>query len=99
MVVKRVGRALDLFALDNMVHGDAGEERERWVSWSGIVSFWVLAPLAVFGAVRTRRRDRAVLLIPVVIALATTVSFTAVIASGRLPNRRSWSSPRSQSIA
>jgi 4-amino-4-deoxy-L-arabinose transferase-like glycosyltransferase len=73
VVVKRVGRALDLFALDNMVHGDVGEERERWVSWAGIVSFWMLAPLAVIGAMRTRRRDRAVLLIPVVIAAATTV--------------------------
>jgi 4-amino-4-deoxy-L-arabinose transferase-like glycosyltransferase len=73
VVVKRVGRALDLFALDSMVHGDAGEERERWASWAGIVSFWLLAPLAAFGAMKTRRRDRAVLLIPVMIAAATTV--------------------------
>ena len=73
VVLQRVGRALDLYALGNMVSGDAGEERERWASWAGIVSFWILAPLAAFGATRTRRRDRAVLLIPVVIASATTV--------------------------
>jgi 4-amino-4-deoxy-L-arabinose transferase-like glycosyltransferase len=73
VVLKRVARALDLFALDNMVHGDAGEEREQWASWAGIVSFWLLAPLAVYGAMKTRRRDRAVLLIPLVIAAATTV--------------------------
>jgi 4-amino-4-deoxy-L-arabinose transferase-like glycosyltransferase len=73
VVVKRVGRALDLFALDNMVHGDAGEDRERWASWAGIVSFWLLAPLATFGAMKTRRRDRAVLLIPLVITAVTTV--------------------------
>jgi hypothetical protein len=29
--------------------------------------------MAVFGAIKTRRRDRAVLLIPVMIALVTTV--------------------------
>ena len=59
VVVKRVGRSLDVFALRNMVHGDVGEERERWASWAGIVSFWVMAPLAVVGAVHTRRRDLA----------------------------------------
>lgn len=73
IVVKRVARSLDLYALGNIVHGDVGEERERWASWACIVSFWVMVPLAVVGAIRTRRRDRAVLLIPVVIALATTV--------------------------
>ncbi|MBK5333556.1 MAG: glycosyltransferase family 39 protein [Ilumatobacteraceae bacterium] len=71
--LQRVGRSLDLFALGDMVRGDVGEERERWASWAGIVSFWMLAPLAVAGAFLTRRRDRAILLIPVVIALVTTV--------------------------
>jgi hypothetical protein len=71
--LQRVGRTLDLFALRDMVRGDAGEERERWAAWLGIVSFWVLAPIAVFGAIKTRRRDRVVLLIPVMIALVTTV--------------------------
>mgnify|MGYP001273122613 CR=1 FL=1 len=73
VVLKRVGRSFDLFATGEMVRGDAGEERERLASWAGIVSFWLLTPIAVFGATITRRRDRAVLLIPVVIALATTV--------------------------
>jgi 4-amino-4-deoxy-L-arabinose transferase-like glycosyltransferase len=71
--LQRVGRSLDLFALRDMVRGDVGEERERWAAWAGIVSFWLLAPLAVVGAVATRRRDRTILLIPVVIALVTTV--------------------------
>ena len=71
--LQRVGRTLDLYALGDMVRGDVGEERERWASWAGIVSFWLLAPLAAVGAVLTRRRDRAVLLIPVMIALVTTV--------------------------
>jgi 4-amino-4-deoxy-L-arabinose transferase-like glycosyltransferase len=71
--LQRLGRSLDLFALGDMVRGDVGEERERWAAWAGVVSFWLLAPLAAVGAVRTRRRDRAVLLIPVLIVLVTTV--------------------------
>ncbi|MEP7115541.1 MAG: glycosyltransferase family 39 protein [Ilumatobacteraceae bacterium] len=71
--LKRLGRSLDIYALGDMVRGDVGEERERWAAWAGIVSFWLLAPLAVVGAALTRRRDRAVLLIPVMIALLTTV--------------------------
>ena len=50
-----------------------GEERERVAAWAGIVAFWLLAPLAIVGATMTRRRDRAVLLIPVAIALTATV--------------------------
>jgi 4-amino-4-deoxy-L-arabinose transferase-like glycosyltransferase len=72
--LQRVGRTLDLFALRDMVRGDVGEERERWASWAGIAAFWMLAPLAAVGAFLTRRRDRAVLLIPVMIALVTTVA-------------------------
>ena len=45
VVVQRLGRSLDVFALDNLVHADVGEERERLASWAGIVSFWVLAPI------------------------------------------------------
>ncbi len=74
VVVKRVARSLDLYALGDMVRGDVGEERERWAAWAGIVSFWVLVPLAAVGSVATRRRDRAVLLIPVIIAFAATVA-------------------------
>jgi len=71
--LQRLGRTFDVFALRDMVRGDVGEERERWAAWAGIVSFWLLVPVAALGAVKTRRRDRAVLLIPVVIALATTI--------------------------
>lgn len=73
VVLQRVGRSLDLFAVRDMVRGDVGEERERWAAWAGIASFWLLAPIAAIGAMSTRRRDRAVLLIPVLIAVFTTV--------------------------
>jgi 4-amino-4-deoxy-L-arabinose transferase-like glycosyltransferase len=71
--IQRVGRSFDIFAVRDMVRGDVGEERERWAAWAGIVSFWLLAPMAAVGACLTRRRDRIVLLIPVMIALVTTV--------------------------
>ena len=71
--VQRVTRSLDLFALQPLLFQDVGEERERVAAWAGIVAFWLLAPLAIVGATMTRRRDRAVLLIPVAIALTATV--------------------------
>lgn len=71
--LQRIGRTLDLFAQRDMVRGDVGEERERWAAWAGIASFWVLAPIAAIGARRLRRRDRVVLLIPVMIVMVTTV--------------------------
>jgi hypothetical protein len=75
VVVARVARLLDLYALDNLVVQDVGEERERWASWAGIVCFWILAPLAVVGLLRIRRSHRAVLVAPVVVSLATAVLF------------------------
>lgn len=75
VAVARVGRTLDLFRVSDLVGGDAGEERERAVSWAGVVSFWFLAPLAVVGARRVRRLHRAVLLMPVLVVTFTTVAF------------------------
>jgi len=75
VVVARIGRTLDLYDVGSLVHGDVGEERERLASWAGIVSFWILAPLAVLGAFRLRRLHLAVLLLPIVVVAATTVVF------------------------
>ncbi len=75
VVAARVGRSLDVFGLDQSIAQDVGEERPRSVVWAGIVSFWLMAVLAVSGARRMRRRDRWLLLIPVAVALTTTVLF------------------------
>lgn len=75
VVMARIGRTLDLYQVSNLVHNDVGEERERVVSWAGVVTFWLLTPLAVAGAVRLPRRHLAVLLMPVAIVLGTTVLF------------------------
>lgn len=75
VVVARVARGLDLYALDNMVHQDVGEERPRWASWAGIVSFWFLACCAVVGFRRCRHEARVLLWVPVVVVATATVLF------------------------
>jgi hypothetical protein len=75
VVAARVARSVDLFGLDQLVAQDVGEERPRWASWAGIAAFWVMAVASVFGAMRLRRRDRSLLLVPVVVAMVTTVLF------------------------
>jgi 4-amino-4-deoxy-L-arabinose transferase-like glycosyltransferase len=77
----RVGRTLDLYGLGNLVQQDVGEERYRWASWAGIVMWWLLAPLAVAGAVLgvrrglVARRDLWALALPCIAVAVTTVLF------------------------
>ena len=75
VAVARLGRTLDLFRVRDLVGADGGEERERLISWAGVVSFWILAPLAAVGTMRLRRLHRAVLLMPVVVVVFTTLTF------------------------
>jgi hypothetical protein len=75
IVAARVGRGLDLVGIGNQVDGDVGEERYRWASWSGVVSWWVMAVLAVIGIRRVAGPVRWVLLTPVVSVAITTVVF------------------------
>jgi 4-amino-4-deoxy-L-arabinose transferase-like glycosyltransferase len=75
VVAARLGRSVDLYRLDRLVDQDEGEERYRWASWAGIVTWWVLAPLAVVGLRRIDRASRRLLLVPVVTVLVTTVLF------------------------
>jgi hypothetical protein len=75
VVGARVGRAVDLFRLDYQVQEDVRDGRPRPGSWAGIVSFWVVAPLAAAGTTRVRGLERWLLLAPVVTVAATTVIF------------------------
>ena len=75
VLTARVGRTLDLYDVSGLVHGDVGEERERLVTWAGVVSFWLLAPLAAIGWWGLRRLYRAVLLLPVLVVALTTLVF------------------------
>ena len=75
VVAARLGRAADLYDLGRNVEGDANEERARWASWAGIVSWWVLAPLAVYGWWRRRGTYGWVLAAPAVAVVVTTAAF------------------------
>jgi 4-amino-4-deoxy-L-arabinose transferase-like glycosyltransferase len=75
VVLARVGRTLDLHGLGNQVQADVDDERPRWGSWAGIVAFWVLLPLAVYGVARAEPPGRTVLLLPCVCVLVATVGF------------------------
>jgi hypothetical protein len=84
VVAARVGRLLDVYGLGSLVAFDAGEEKARGAVWAGIVSWWLLAPLAVFGWIVAgregdgapgRRAARWWLAVPVLAVLLTAVVF------------------------
>jgi hypothetical protein len=81
----RVGRLLDVYGLGSLVAFDVGEEKARAAVWAGIVAWWVLAPLAVYGWIvagreapdgsRERRAARWWLAVPVISVLLTAIVF------------------------
>ncbi len=75
VMAARVGRMLDVYGLDSMIELDTGEQRPLWGVWSGIVMFWVLAPLAVVGFVAQRRTVKWTLAIPVITVVVATIVF------------------------
>ncbi len=75
VIAARVLRSVDLYGLNDLVRFDVGEERARWASWAGIVSWWLLAPLAVIGWWRQRRTNGWILLAPVIGVAMTTLIF------------------------
>ena len=81
----RVGRIWGVYAPGQMVEyseGDletSGEGREAGPAWVGYAFWWVLAPLAVVGAVLLRRRG--VLVLPLVMTFVM-VTVTAVLFYG-----------------
>ncbi len=75
VVTARLLRAADLYGLRELVLFDVGEERMRWASWAGIVSWWVLAPVAGLGWFRQARRYRWITLCPVIGVIVTTALF------------------------
>jgi hypothetical protein len=80
VVAARLGRLVDVYGLNSLIALDVGEEKTRWAVWAGIVTWWVLAPLAVFGWIvsgrdRERRAARWWLVVPIAAVLVTTVLF------------------------
>ena len=78
VTLARLGRLVDVYGFDSLIHLDVGEEKAEWAAWAGIVCWWLLAILAVLGWWRLGRaagRARWWLMVPVAAVLATTVLF------------------------
>jgi len=75
VVVARVARTLDLYGLDDMVHGDVGEEKPRVFVWAGIIGWWLLMVPGVVGFTLVGRRDRWLLALPLLSSATATVLF------------------------
>ena len=75
VVLARIGRTLDLYGVHDLIRGDIGEERPRLWAWAGVPAFWLLALAAPIGARQLARRERWLLLMPVVVVLCITVLF------------------------
>jgi 4-amino-4-deoxy-L-arabinose transferase-like glycosyltransferase len=86
VVVARLGRTFGWHGLEQQIYANNGEGRPSWASRAGYVSFWILAPLAVAGAVVLRRRGGD--LLPAIACLVIVVVVSAAfygIARFRLP--------------
>lgn len=92
VVLARWGRITGVFRpaqqarLDHLVEG-----RERWLAWSSLSMFYVIAPLAIFGAFVLRRRRVPVfplVALPAIALIAVTLTFATnryrAIAEGAL---------------
>jgi hypothetical protein len=75
VVSARLLRTADLFGLHDLVAMDVADQRGRWQSWSGIVSWWLLVPFGAVGWWRMRRRTGLMLLAPVISVFATAAVF------------------------
>ncbi len=75
VVAARVLRGADLYGLRETVRGDLGEERPTWAIWAGMVSWWLLAPMAAIGLWRTRRGVRYILTVPIIGVAAVAIVF------------------------
>ncbi len=86
VVFARLGRTFGWWEADQQVYANQGEGRPEWASWTGYATFWVLAPVAVAGAVVLRRRGAD--LLPAFACLATVLVVSATfygISRFRLP--------------
>jgi 4-amino-4-deoxy-L-arabinose transferase-like glycosyltransferase len=75
VVAARVLRTVDLYGIDTLLESDVSEERPRWAAWAGIVSWWVLAPLAIGGWFLLPGRSRWLFILPPVIVFAVAAVF------------------------
>lgn len=70
----RVARTWSLYDPASMVRFNENEGREPPVGWAGFVSFWLLVPFAVAGAVTLRQRRRTIWPLLSTVIVVTVVS-------------------------
>lgn len=86
VVAARIARTWGLYRPVDMVGYEVNENKERWVSWAGLVSFYPVLVAAIVGAVMLlRRRKRYALWILCVPLVTTTV--VVALASGQVRHR------------
>ena len=75
VVVARILRTVDLYRIDALLESDVGDERQRWAAWTGIVSWWLLAPLAIVGWFLLPGRSRWLFAMPAVTVFSVAAVF------------------------
>ena len=79
VLLAREGRSFGLYEPAQQVQLNVtSQNAPPWLGWAQVVSYWVLLPLAVAGAVLLRRRGALLwplLVPPVIVAIATAVTF------------------------
>ncbi|HWM20432.1 MAG TPA: glycosyltransferase family 39 protein [Ilumatobacteraceae bacterium] len=75
VVAARILRTVDLYGFDTLLESDVGDERPRWAAWTGIVSWWALAPLAIIGWFLLPGRSRWLFAMPVATVFVVAAVF------------------------
>ncbi len=75
VVAARILRTVDLYGIDTLLESDVGDERPRWAAWTGIVSWWILAPLAIAGWFLLPGRSRWLFAMPAITVFAVAAVF------------------------
>lgn len=70
----RVARTWSLYDPVSMIRYNENEGREAPVGWAGFVSYWLLVPFAVAGAVLLRQRGRAIWPLLSTVVVVTVIS-------------------------
>ena len=71
----RILRTVDLYGIDTLLESDVGDERPRWAAWTGIVSWWILAPLAIAGWFLLPGRSRWLFAMPAITVFVVAAVF------------------------
>jgi 4-amino-4-deoxy-L-arabinose transferase-like glycosyltransferase len=78
VVAARLGRGLSIWDIRGMEYFNTGEGREVWASRLGVIQYWLLLVLAVFGFRRADRLARRLLVAPIVLSLLIFVAFYGI---------------------